>query len=528
MKENQLPSMGMLIMRSWPDVIAAVWILILSIVLFCNLNNTPLWQDEAESALNSLTISWKSPIPRGAPNGEPALLHEMALYYKTDDPKYEYLPTHFMYTPYVTIHGWVPYYFIRAGIDIFGKNNFGPRVFSVIFFSFALAVLYVLVRAYSGPIPSLMTIICFTVTPIVLEHAIQARYYSYMLFISMATAFFFMRFLTEQSARNLSFLIVCVTILYYTYQSLFVLYHLIFISTILILKPEVFRKYVVVLFISSIFIIPHMVFTKFPLLVMNIPARHSVDMHAFAWFLYSFGSNVSMLLCSIIILVLIARKLLRRDLASSRDQLDFLSILMVVVGFVFISFTAPHSSFYPRIFLPLVPFLVYAAVSMLDRLKLRTAHFFLLATVLFIGFPLTIFPEKSDKLKTLITGSFKHTSWVTNTLWVKDVLQYIDEKRVDSPLILTSFEHFVFRYYSDYESELIWPLRKEFIDYTDRHLFIIAEGDKDLRLHCEIFLPNELESCQQIETMKIFDRIQECCDTDISGVRVFECPPKTY
>ena len=114
-------------MRSWPDIVPAVWILILSIALFCNLNNRPLSQDEAASALNSLTISWKNPIPKGAPNEEPALQHEMALYYKTDDPKYEYLPTHFMFTPYVTIHGWVPYYFIRAGIEIFGKNNFAPN-----------------------------------------------------------------------------------------------------------------------------------------------------------------------------------------------------------------------------------------------------------------------------------------------------------------------------------------------------------------------------------------------------------------
>ena len=115
-----------------------------------NLSNAPLWQDEAESALNALTISsGKSHPQRERRRESTALLHEMSLYYKADDPKYEYLPTHFLETPYVTIHGWLPYYFIRLGIGIFGKNEIGPRFFSVIFFGLALAVLYVMIRRNS-------------------------------------------------------------------------------------------------------------------------------------------------------------------------------------------------------------------------------------------------------------------------------------------------------------------------------------------------------------------------------------------
>jgi hypothetical protein len=101
-------------------------------------------------------------------------------------------------------------------------------------------------------------------------------------------------------------------------------------------------------------------------------------------------------------------------------------------------------------------------------------------------------------------------------------LKYIGSTGAKKPLILTSFEHFVFAYYSDYEVELIWPLRKEYIDRLDRDFFIITEDSKLLREHCAIFLPEEKMSCRQERTMKHYDRAATCTSIDFNGVRIYQ------
>ncbi|MBP2675175.1 MAG: hypothetical protein H6Q84_2015, partial [Deltaproteobacteria bacterium] len=133
------------------DLLAACWIVLMVLLLMGNLRNTPLWQDEAESALNSLSISSGNLVPKASATGSPALLQEWALYFKANDPKYEYLPTHFMETPFVTLHGWLPIYFIRLGMELFEGKEFGPRFFSAIFFGLTLAVLYAMFRENASP-----------------------------------------------------------------------------------------------------------------------------------------------------------------------------------------------------------------------------------------------------------------------------------------------------------------------------------------------------------------------------------------
>ena len=513
------------------DGLAAFWILLISSLLMGNLSNAPLWQDEAESALNALTISSNSLIPKGSADGNPALLHEMSLYYKTNDPKYEYLPTHFLETPYVTIHGWLPYYFIRSGIGIFGKNELGPRFFSVIFFGLALAVLYGMFREIASPALALCVVGYFSLMPSILGYAMQARYYSYTFFFNLLGVYSFWRFTQSQSRVRFGIWAAAEVLLYYTYISAFFLHQVVFAVFVLVTRRDLLKKFLLHVAIVGMFALPHLWITKFPILALKIPARHSVDIESLLMLFSALENNWLLVLSALVFfsvfLVRTVRNTLWRGPAETSWQYDVLCFLLVLIGYPFFSYASPAPAFYPRIFLPIVPFVVYAALSRISPGGDGNRSFKKLRVVVFACIFLFVLinptMKNATKIPDLFALKFKPNQGQTSdSRWVSDVLKYIESTGARNPLILTSFEHFVFAYYSEYEAELIWPLRKEYIDGLDRDLFIVLE-DRDLLLeHCAIYLPKEKSNCRQERTMKFFDREARCTEVDIGKIRIYQ------
>jgi hypothetical protein len=80
----------------------------------------------------------------------------------------------------------------------------------------------------------------------------------------------------------------------------------------------------------------------------------------------------------------------------------------------------------------------------------------------------------------------------------------------------------VFAYYSKYEAELFWPLRKEYIDRLDRDFFIVTEDSELLREHCVTFLPKEKTSCLAEGTMKHFPRAAKLKRIDLGKIRIYQ------
>jgi hypothetical protein len=518
--------------RNRIDVLAAFWILIISAFLIGNLSNVPLWQDEAESALNSLTITTASLIPKGSADGNPAMLQEMALYYKADDPKYEYLPTAYLETPYVTIHGWLPYYFIRLGIGIFGKNEFGPRFFSVIFFGLALAALYSMLRQVSVSSVALSVMVYCSLMPTMLGFAMQARYYAYALFFSIFGVFSFWRFSQNQNRVRFGIWVASEVMLYYTYLSAFFLHQVVFALFLLIKRRDLLKKYVPYAGYVGLFALPHILITKFPILALRIPARHSIDAVSIGMFVPLLDWNL-LLVCSAIayfsiFIVRTVKNAMLRTSVGSCWNFDLLCFLMVWVGYIFISYTSPIASFYSRVFLYIIPFVVYAAFSRIspggdshrDFHKLRVVAFVCVFLMLFVN-PLQ--KGNAANVRDLFTLNFKpNPSQADDPGWILDALKYIKYTGARKPLIFTSFDHFVVAYYTDYKVDLIWPLKKEYIDNLTGDFFIVVEPPGVLRDRCVTFLPEEKNVCDQECTMNFFDRAAKCTSIDFDGVRIYQ------
>jgi hypothetical protein len=522
-------------MRRWVDVGVGAWILVVSISLLCNLDTTTLWQDEAESALNALSINSENFIPKGAAHAETALLHEMACYYRTNDSKYEYLPTHYMFTSYVTIHGWLPYYFIRAGIELFGKNEFGPRFFSVVFYALSLGCLYLIIRSRPSQAIAIGVVVYCSLMPTMLGYVMQARWYSYALFFSLYGLFTFLRFLEKMSRSSFFSWAISEALLFYTFASAFVVHQIVFILFVVFFKRHIFKPFMIYCGLLSIALLPHLLITKLPLLATKIPARNTIDLKSIFMMIAALEWNPILVILAIVSIGMFIMHSLKSKLKMQNDAVwnfNLLSLLYILSGYIILSYTSLIVSFYPRIYIVLIPIVVYFAFLIVfpktgDRRRivfLKSVTFALMIVFLLTG---PLLKSGSSRVWDLFRHQFKPNHFfTTNADWVPEAIKLINSTDAENPLIITSFEHYVFSYYSDYESDLIWPLRKDFIDNTNRHLFIIAESDKDLTLHCELFLPEEKECCKTLETMKFYNRIQGCKETHILGVRVFDCPPK--
>ncbi len=161
-----------------------------------NLSDSFLWSDEAESAINALTIL-EHGVPTdkylGLPIFENTLTRPWA-----DSREYEFKDTSYSDRGVAVYHGWLPLYTIAASFKIFGiapdKASDGLKVHhsweemrwrtiaarapSIVFAAIFLFTLFLTGRAFYGPNAGLVALTIGTFTPNLIWSATQARYYS--------------------------------------------------------------------------------------------------------------------------------------------------------------------------------------------------------------------------------------------------------------------------------------------------------------------------------------------------------------
>jgi hypothetical protein len=500
--------------------------------LLANIVNLPLWQDEAESALNAMTLNGHNVIPKAYE--KPGLpMHECKLYFpQQGDPMYAYYPTAYYYSPYVTTHGWLPYYFIRAGILLFGKNDLGARFFSPVFFCLFLLFFYRLVCRYRGHLFGFFTLIGLSLMPSMLSYALQARYYAYSLFFVVWALDRFMRYLENPTARASVFLVLAEIFLYYTNLQYFILLNAAFCVNLLIWNRPLLLRYLGGITICFLAALPHLLLTKFFQFAVRIPKKGDSLYAGWKFLQISLNHNGFIVAAAILFIVLFMGRFIWRRMRkgehAGQPPLDNVIFLLLVLGYPMICRTTPEMAFYERIFAALVPFIFYggmAAISMLtdfirNKIYARAAWAALCAG--FLIFP--VFFSYGENLKYFIQGEFAAVNIpYTDSRWVRPVIKYIKDTEVPDPLILTSFEHFVFTYYSDFDAQLLWPVKKEFIDTTKRNLFIVLEDYRVVNQLVKLYYPDDRVGFYQDEwNRNYFARLAKCKKIVIGGVTVYQ------
>lgn len=176
-----------------------------------NLHLPELWVDEAESAINALTIlDGGFPIDHymGMPIYENTLVRPWP-----ESEEYEFKDISYSSKGLAIYHGWLPLYSIAASLNWFGIEpdpypermevrhgpdafefrTWVPRVPSILFGAVFLAAVFLLGRAVHGTDAGLAMLFAASVTKVMIYLGRQARYYSLTLALSALCGLFIWR-----------------------------------------------------------------------------------------------------------------------------------------------------------------------------------------------------------------------------------------------------------------------------------------------------------------------------------------------
>ncbi|MEZ5365035.1 MAG: hypothetical protein R2748_22590 [Bryobacterales bacterium] len=226
--------------------VALVCILLASLGLrAANLTATAFWVDEAETAINALTI-----LDHGYPTdqylGIP-IFENMLIRPWPDHPEYEFRDVSYSDRGMAVYHAWLPLYSIAASFWVFGiepqepepgwqiesdvaemaRRTMAARLPSLLFTLFFLLAMFVAARRMAGEAAALSAVVLTGLSATVVEATLYARYYSLMLALSAAAAATLWRVVERGSRRDFALHTAVLILLFYT--------HLIALANLLVL-----------------------------------------------------------------------------------------------------------------------------------------------------------------------------------------------------------------------------------------------------------------------------------------------------
>ncbi len=512
------------------NLLVLLYLALIFSFLLVNVVNLPLWQDEAELSLSAMTLNSHNMIPKVYGYMESQLRTDGGTPHTHQQDKRTGASMASHDSPGVTTRGWIPYYFIRSGIFLFGKNTLGPRFFSPLFFILFLFIYYKITWRYRGHGFALMALIGLSLMPNLLSYALQAGHPIYALFFATWLLDRFLCDLRKPSRHTGVFLVLSEVLLYYTNLQYFFLMNAVMGLGLLVWNHRHLTRYFVLLVFCFFAALPHLFVTGFRPFAGWASPRSDAFRVGWPFLEISVNHNGYILWMAVLfaVLLLVLRLWGRMTKSAPVQQcpMDHLVFLMVCVGYPTICLTTPQTTFHEGIFAPLVPFIFYAALAgiwMLADFIRNTKIAWMILSVVFLMYP--VFYLYSEYWKSFFEGGFPPVNVAfSDTRWVKPVIKYIQSAHTGDPLILTSSEPAVFTYYSDFDAQLILPVKKEFIDTTTRELFIVFGNTFMPIKHIGWYHPSDKVGFYLLRKMrKYFNRRPGCQRILIGSVTVCHC-----
>ena len=251
-----LPRARLFFRRHFAALLAGVLILAGVLLRVDWMSRTGLWCDEAESAINALTI-----LDRGLPLNEylGIPIYENTLTEPWDGhPEYEFRDSSYSPQGLAVYHGWLPLYAIAAsqalfglradhpvdplvvqhGADEIGLRTTAPRVPSIVFSALCMLIIYLLGRDLGGTTAGLAALTLMAFNAKTVDFGYQARYYSLTLLMTAFAAWCLLRMVRLGRWRDFLLLGLAEALLFHTHQ----LSAMIFAAAALVTAPAVIRR----------------------------------------------------------------------------------------------------------------------------------------------------------------------------------------------------------------------------------------------------------------------------------------------
>lgn len=217
----------------WPLVVAACVIASGLLLRTHQLGRTPLWVDEAESAINAMTIL-ESGLPRDTYQGNPIYENTLVRPWP-DHPEYEFKDVSYSEQGLAVYHAWLPLYAIAGGLRAFGLEPEAPRttahtdldlmraktvaprlpglLFSLIF----MISVFLGGRLLGGPSAAWAGLVGAACSSPLVWLGVQARYYSATLAFSAAVAASLLAVVKHGTLKAYAWTTVSFVLLFYTH-----------------------------------------------------------------------------------------------------------------------------------------------------------------------------------------------------------------------------------------------------------------------------------------------------------------------
>lgn len=529
-----------------------------------NLENTLLWQDEAETAFYAGQIS-DFKMPNAYDENRDLFLYIGALIPITDTDLaaglidtaiYGYSEEDFAEDGALIKHPYGDILVTALSFFIFSPSTFSARFLFALMGVMSLLLTYKLAEYLYNAKVGLISMAFQTFNIVLVAYERQARYYSLAVFCFLGVLYFGLKAIEKDQTKDyfyatlFSIGLICgnpitavasfVIIFAYTWYSRGAL-------TWLINKKLLCSFLLLLVFVVT-----------YSFIYQPWRSWHSTPVH-FSFlskfikttlFVVRFSMDSSFLPACLGIGILLYR----------RKKQDVFLLLVYLVSLAVYPLLIFYSSLFERLMLVIVPFLSITIAIFLDELytflqkkkinKFIQESFFsgvLLAGLMLpatFSFPANIIAESVESLQRdipskiplayylrFINGLEKDNFLRRGTVdpqWVEEAIEFLKSKNVPTDeWVFTTFSNTAFLFYSDLKVQLIWPIRKSFLDsYSERFWILIGPYD------------SQWSSCQWF--YKFADAEDRCRNRNYkekiagakkhilsSGAIVYECNPFT-
>ena len=445
---------------------------------------TLLWIDEAESAINALTI-----LDHGVP-----VSHYLSqpLYENTltkpfpESEEYEFKDSSYSEKGFAVYHGWLPFYAIAGaqlllGIapdeldpvsgsplhsveDIFIRS-LAPRIPSLLFAAFYLIVVFILVYQVSGPPAALTSLIWLSVGSKAVEFGHQARYYSLTLLMSAVCALAVWKLYKKGRTRDYVLLGIAEGLLFHTHH----LSAVIFAATCLVLIPRIlmhdrwFIKSLLAAGIAGSITIPWAWWSGFFGTATSVPMAFQLFESLSDWVRY-FQDRILVFILLLLIgsALPVSRWAERKEwkhpspYASNNLPAIFFLIVWMLVAVVAFHLLVPAASF----FMSRLTLILFTPVGILLGIALsefcpRKFGLQILAAALL---PLTLLYLSNHLPK-------NPRSFIHEQNRMASMIAFLEEQELKQPfrIFAAATDHHIWKYYTGLPIQSIAPVRKSFL-----------------------------------------------------------------
>jgi hypothetical protein len=496
------------------NFIFAVTILLLAMLLRISgaLGDT-LWVDEAESAINGLTIL-ETGLPKGEYLGIP--IYENTLTEKIEgDLEYEFRDSSYSKAHNVVVyHGWLPLYCIalsqavfgiapdlasespavapRHGADSLRIRSLAPRIPALIFSFFTCIILFYLLRHVAQRTAALAALTWFGLSGMPVWFGTQSRYYPLTLMMVAAVAYVYLRVVRWGNWRSFIALGFVEGLLFHTHQLSSVAFAIaaLFGVPVIIKHEQWFLKSCVAVLIAGTMTIPWALWAGFFDTASQVPNVFHLFNSLSDWVSYGLERPKSLILVGSLFLVICALILFpkwvpkncRDAFYGHRFYYLFLIFWMGIIYLCFHTLVPAASYFTDRLTLMLlIPFVMIIGLTFGDiaRVAVRNWQGLLsvilsFCSILIIHRPAVFYGFGFNEEKHHLAKLSEHLKTYS---FESDVRFYA-----------TPSNQLIFTYYLGLPVQSTVPVRKSFFDQYPGEIVIL-----DTRIYPSFMKSDQLE-----------------------------------